>query len=385
MRAPMVLALAVLAMAAASVSPATAAAEGETVLCEVNEEECPVEQILGYGFTASANATFNFGGGFSVQCISPMARSESEQMALYFGNCTEEECVVESRNLFYHADLTEPSAGDGTLWIEDGGKGEPQVHFACWGMECLYGNASSELHFDGGEPASLSVHGPLAKKAGGPLCPSGIKWSAAYTVSSPSPVYASHRTVEGPVFCKELEEFCAQKNTVPSLELFLWPELVIGEFLSGSSIVCFESDGSLDNSQPFVPGGLWAFESTDPGTCVSPVFTGCEVSVENTPYHLILEPGEEGDGALWVSEGEKGVPAFGVGCSYLGVPFSCTYASAEFPLEFNGGGEAGPFHASFPLGRVSGSLALCPEVVSLEADYEVSGPPTVGTLYLTES
>jgi hypothetical protein len=377
---------AIVGLTIAFACPAVAVADGETVLCAVNEEECALENILGYGFIAlSTNAAFDFGGGFVVYCISPMARSEAEVMALHFGSCTEE-CVVESKNLFYHADLKGPSEGDGILVVEDGGKGEPRFLFTCEEMECLYGYAASEFDFEGGEPANMHVSSPLKKQAGGILCPSVIKWMADYKITeAESAMYASHRTVEGPVLCKANEAFCAQKNTVQPLELFLWPELVLGKFLEGSEIACFKADGSLDNSQPFVPGGQWEYESTDPSVCKSPVFTECALSIERTPYSVALEPGEEGDGTLRISEGEEGIPGLSVGCSYLGLPFTCVYAAPEFSFEFNGSGEVPLLQTSFPLNRESGSPTLCPEVASLKADYEVSGPPGIGALYLTES
>ncbi|HET7574723.1 MAG TPA: hypothetical protein VFJ99_06360, partial [Solirubrobacterales bacterium] len=134
--------------------------------------------------------------------------------------------------------------------------------------------------------------------------------------------------------------------------------------------------------EPYVNESPWEFGLTDHEACTSPVYTGCKLSSKNIPYTAVPEPGEGGDGTLAITEG-AGSLSMEVSCSYLSVPFTCTYTGGAFPLEFDGG-ETGAVNVNVVLSRESGPAEVCDEVVTLEGEYEVSGPG-VGSLYLTGS
>jgi hypothetical protein len=382
----LILALTVALSATALIGAPSAMADGEVVLCKVSEEECPAEEILGYGFTALADSTFNFGPPLGkFECVSPMARSHIEKMALYFGSCTEAGCSVETLNLFYEAEFLNPGEGDGELWIKDGGKGEPQFAVTCEANKCVYGGAMNEFTFEGGEPANIHVHHGLEKISGGFFCPPGLKWEANYEILAfEGPVYLAKHSIEGLVFCEAFEEACAHKYTVPSFELSLKPatKLSLGTFPGGSDITCGKSKMTMDDPEPYVNESPWELGLTDHEACAGPVYTGCELSSKNTPYTAVPEPGEGGDGALAISE-STGSLSMEVSCSYLSSPFTCTYTGGAFPLEFDGG-ETGSVNVNIVLGRESGPVEVCGEVLTLEGEYEVSGPGA-GSLYLTGS
>ena len=57
-----------------------------------------------------------------------------------------------------------------------------------------------------------------------------------------------------------------------------------------------------------------------------------------------------------------------ISCTYMKTPFTCTYATPEFSLEFSAGSPATVGEAA-SLERIEGSLFFCPANVSLSAEY----------------
>jgi len=62
------------------------------------------------------------------------------------------------------------------------------------GVSCTYGSTTGEINVGEsvGEPTSeLTVESSLPKLAGGFLCASSAKWTGAYTLNEPTPLYAA--------------------------------------------------------------------------------------------------------------------------------------------------------------------------------------------------
>lgn len=68
-----------------------------------------------------------------------------------------------------------------------------EVTFKFAGVSCVYG-AGTGLDvgvLTGGNPATLDVNAVLAKTGGSFVCPSDVRWTASYEVTSPTPLYVT--------------------------------------------------------------------------------------------------------------------------------------------------------------------------------------------------
>jgi len=67
-----------------------------------------------------------------------------------------------------------------------------KISMVIGGIKCVYGPSAEALGtLTGGAMATLDVHTTLNRKEGGFLCPATMVMEAAYTVTSPEPLYVS--------------------------------------------------------------------------------------------------------------------------------------------------------------------------------------------------
>ena len=190
-----------------------ALAQGEVVLCKASEEPCRGENVTNGSFTATAEATLDFGEIGTVKCSSSLTQSEMSQIsALPFSGCSEG-CTAKAIGLPFNEAYFELSEGSSKLLIFNGGYGEPALAVKCGTAECVFSASTIETEFKGGKAASIPVSKSLTETAKSLFCPETVKWSATY-LTSPASLFVANRAVEGPGFCMVNKELCPQESIV---------------------------------------------------------------------------------------------------------------------------------------------------------------------------
>lgn len=365
----------------------SAMADHAIVLCKTNEEACKTANYAGEGFTATAEASFNFGEAGTVKCSSTMTRSEAGQFSvLSFTECGEG-CSIKANSLPYASSLASPSAGNGNIWINSSGAGEPKIAATCGGLECVYGAVSLETTYTGGKPATVAVSKSMTLQTKNFFCSKTMVWSGSYKFTSPTfAVYMANRAIEGSVFCEVNEKLCPQKSIVNSFtsELQSTSSFKVTK-LTGGTVSCASSFFMLVKFDPYGLGP-WSFKPNDLSKCTHPTYTSCVLKPESYSYYGYLVPSSEGNGEVAIKAGEFGKePGLRIECVAEGIPFACLYSTKEFSLEFVGGALA-TLQEIASMTRTEGSKAFCPTSVAVQAGYKVVAAEKGGTsLYLTQS
>jgi hypothetical protein len=174
-----------------------------TVLCKTNSTPCPVEWHYNTGTTISASlesgtiTTFTTTGGIHEdECTgstvegptantgggSETVKASVAANKLTFSNCTVKTEVMEGGELEIHH-IT--GSMNGTLTAAEF---EITINL---GVSCVYtaGTSTDLGTVTGGSMATIDISTILSKKTGSFICPSTIIWAAAYTVTSPEPLY----------------------------------------------------------------------------------------------------------------------------------------------------------------------------------------------------
>lgn len=359
-----------------SASPASA--DFAVTLCKVNAEVCKKTNYLGEAFTATSEASFNFGELGTFKCSSSMSRNAEGQLSsLSFTGCTEG-CQVTPSNLPYATTLFRLSGGNGEIMISGGVSGEPVLGVLCGGIECAYhGGIRSE--FKGGSPATILVSQALTKKTGSFLCPKSPKWEATYKFTSPeTSAYILNRAVEGPVFCIKNEKVCPQSliglGTGP-VELKPSTSAKITK-LVGGALSCESAVLYVEPFNPYIVGPYLVFKYFF--SCTHPTYTECSVDggEEDNGY---LFPSSGGNGEIAVKARSGIDPWLLIKCSSAGTPFACKYSTEEYGVGFTGGVKA-QLEELASMTRLEGSATFCPASIVVQATYESPEP-----LYMTEA
>ncbi len=380
--------LVALVLAAMSALGTGTAFAGEIALCKANETFCKAPNVASEEFTATSEATLDFGEAGIVKCSSSLTESEISRIsALSFSGCTEG-CTVKANSLPYGDAYFELSEGSSKLLIYNAGSGEPKLAVKCGTAECVFSASSIETEFKGGKTASIPVSKVLTEKEKSFFCPETVKWTATY-LTSPSSLFVSYLSIEGAGFCEANEELCPQESVITEIFNTLSPPgMTVGKLVAGGSITCTEGFFVIRREEPYNPESLWRYKPTSFHKCTSATYTSCTVRYEGQPYGSEIIPTEGGNGEVRVSEWpvSENTPALKIGCTYLETPFTCVYATPEFPLEFTGGASATVFEAA-SLERSTGSAFFCPEEVSLSGEYEsfFNWEEKATSLYMTQS
>jgi hypothetical protein len=359
---------------AMSLAAAPAVADESVTLCKANEEFCIAPSLAGEAFTASGEASFEFGELGTVECASSMTRTEAIQIStLSFTGCSEG-CSVKANNLPYTGSLESPSAGSGKMKLLATVVGEIQIAVACGALECVYGSSTGtvDLTFSAGMPASIGVEKSLALKTKSFFCPKEITWDGIYEFTSPTfAVYMTTRKIEGNVLCGINEEICPQESIRGTLRALLksGSTYTISK-LVGGSLTCKASEFRLAKKL-YKAEEPWHFQKFFVKGCSNPTYTGCVVNTfPEIIYNTQLLPASGGDGEIVVGGLGGKEPALGIECTSGKTPFACTYAAEEMGLEFEGG-EPATIQQLSSMTRVEGSKTFCPSSVVIQAESEV--------------
>jgi hypothetical protein len=169
-----------------------------TVLCATNTTPCASKLGVGTKIAATLKtgtkwilkagfATVEASeSAFSGTTVTPGGLTETVSVPLSSttitssGGCTV--TVIKPGELEFHYVL-------GLLWKITKKNFEYKV--SCLGVECTYGGVAGEnTSGESGSPAVLkAVEVPVSKVAGGILCANPAKWTAQYTLTSPSTLY----------------------------------------------------------------------------------------------------------------------------------------------------------------------------------------------------
>lgn len=360
-------ALAVMLSIVAFFGVTSALADKTNTLCNANGEACRKANYAGEAFTATSEATFNFGELGTVKCSSTMLRTDAEPngviSSLTFTGCSEG-CTIKATNLPAAAVLEPTTGGNGNMIFGF------NLGVLCGGIECAYETGGYFQEFKGGNPASIPMNRTLKKTTGSFLCPKAPKWEAVYKITSPaSAVYILKKAKEGPVFCNVNENPCLQTHVSSTFTLSLQKSTSFKiTKLVGGVLTCATSKST------FTKGGQYLFE---PGpwlynvqllSCTNPTYTSCSVSRVASEYAYLI-PSTGGNGEIVVKAGETGVnPGLLVKCSSAEVPFECEYSTEEFSIEFTGG-ISPSFNELGSMARLSGSATFCPASIVVQAAY----------------
>lgn len=203
----LLLAATIVALAVAGVGSAAPALAKPSVLCKVNEDPCPEEDIY------SLPANFGGGqGGTSVEVALPevtiscpigklfMVLNETEGPLVGEVTrwkpvaCEPEPCYLEALETGYSAELEATGGGDGVLTVV-----ASNFLADCYPPICLYSTTPIEFTFEGGSylessPPHMSTETAMGLEGGFGACGNPAPLRAGYSVFEPGPsLYVSHR------------------------------------------------------------------------------------------------------------------------------------------------------------------------------------------------
>jgi hypothetical protein len=364
---------------------AGAASASATVLCKENTATCSTGSIYPKEIAIEATGlSFKIKNSIAtINCSSSSmagkttgekgAPLSAEITSLTVSKCTNCPGVSEARNLPFKAGLERSEAGDGTLALENGGKGAPSMKFSnCWGLgiSCIYGVSPLNLHFEGGSPAKLTAQSvTLVKQEGSSsLCPTTGTLEATYEITSPKPAYARAGAGVGEtVFCKEGGTVCQKAATYPggtTIEAKSTFVLIQG---TGLNTGCEGSTMSLESSA----------ESGNPLHVSIPSMTfsscrgGCKtVEAQNLPLTGVpVEATSGGNGTLRASFQWKLT-----GCSSPN-ELTCIYGANNAKFTITGGtAENAKLEGAFTMNKEEGSSLSCHSSIEVAATYYVTSP-----------
>jgi hypothetical protein len=175
-------------------------ATAETSLCESAASPCGSAEIYPAGTALKASLkegtkALLATNLLNVECTSASLEGKTsaasaeplplEISSLSFGGCKTGStgCEVKATTLPSATSISLTSPPNGKLFLKGG-----EVSFICGKLiNCTY--FTNSLEAQGGNPALLVAKEVELAKVGGFLCPLVSKWSATYSVSSPTPVY----------------------------------------------------------------------------------------------------------------------------------------------------------------------------------------------------
>jgi hypothetical protein len=171
------------------------AAQAETTLCKVTEDNCSAANRYGVGtvITATSTEPAVLKAGFStITCnkstvigtIETATTPSGKNSTLSFSECgSATVTTLKPGSLQLHWDA-EHNGNLTTSGVE--------VQVTDIGVTCVYGGeVKSGLTLTGGNPATLdAVEASIPKVSGGFLCGNPSKWTAHYKIS-PTPLYVS--------------------------------------------------------------------------------------------------------------------------------------------------------------------------------------------------
>ena len=380
--------LIVVVLAAMSMVGSGSAYAEEIALCKVNETFCKAANVASEEFTATSEATLDFGEAGIVKCSSSLTESEISRIsALSFSGCTEG-CTVKANSLPYGDAYFELSEGSSKLLIYNAGNGEPKLAVKCGTAECVFSVSSIETEFKGGKAALIPMSEVLTEKEKSFFCPETVKWSATY-LTSPSSLFVSYLAIEGPGFCEVNKELCPQESVITeAVSTLSSTGMTVGKLVAGGSITCTTGSFVIRREDWYDPESLWRYKPVEFNECTSATYTSCTVEYEGQPYGAEILPTVEGNGEIRVSEWplSKNTPTLKISCTYMKTPFTCLYVTPEFSLEFLGGASATMFETA-SLNRLEGLAFFCPKVVSLSGEYETyfNWEEKAAPFYMTQS